>query len=133
MAKIAVTFEPVFHLPLTPEDVLLIQHLALHHYDWRCIGAARVGGFIFGWRNMTRPPEPSTSVEASRDQIDVTLKVLELRRSGLLHGRDADLKRADELSATLLTAVFHWQHRQPAPIDIDTAVGFNLTRSAAHG
>lgn len=131
--KIAVTLDPVFHLPLEPSDARLLQDLALHHYDWDCIAAGRVGGFIFGWVNMLCHGERADSVRATRRQMDLTLKVLELRGSGLLHGREEDRKRAGELSSILHVTLQHWHHRQPPGITIDTAVGFNLPRSANHG
>lgn len=124
--KIEVTFNPTFHLPLTLADAQLLRELAGQHYDGACKAAADAGpgGFINGWCNWLTPygdpEETPTTVEASTHEIDLALKILAMRGSGLLHGRDADLQRANMLARDLRSCLDRWPFIKPASTTINT-------------
>jgi hypothetical protein len=123
--KIAVTFQPVFHLPLSLADAQLLRELARNHYDWTCKRAAMAepGGFINGWCNMlehtTEEPGEPLTVSATWRDMDLTLKVLEMRRA-MLPSRPSDLARADALNRDLHAALDRWPFIKPAETTITT-------------
>lgn len=84
--EIEISSRPVFLLQMTRQAVLLLQDLALHHYDGRCIGAGKCGGFIYGWVNhLTMGDEASQvqQVKAEPDQMDTMMKIMEMPPPGL--------------------------------------------------
>lgn len=121
--KIEVTFQPVFHLPLTHDDTLLLCDLAAKHYDLACQQAGAIGGFLYGWQNRLYPnTEPQeTTVPATWREIDLTLKVLERRPLLALHEhRAVDLARAETLARDLRACLDRWPYIKPAANTIDT-------------
>lgn len=120
--KITVTCEPVFHLPLTVQDVQILCELAESHYDATCKQAAAVGGFLFGWSNAVGDLDMGIPVHVagSTRQLDIALKALEMRSSGILDGRKAAGERAEKLARDLRVCLDRWPYIKPADCIIDT-------------
>lgn len=140
--KIEITASPVFRLPLTAEDVALLRELAAVHYDGHCKASGAVGGFLYGWWNMVSlvnltdtgtgvvEREPPPLVRATFDQIDITLKIMEMAGPYLRgNRREGELPRVDTLRRDLRAALDHWNRTSKFWCEnIDTA-----TAGAHHG
>lgn len=114
--KIEITARPEFHLPFTVEDVKLLRELAEAHYDGRCKAAGAPGGFLYGWNNRLTLVEGETyegtpTVPATSDNIDITLKIIEMAGPYLGgNRRQAELDRIGSLNRALLSATDQWRH-----------------------
>lgn len=78
--KIEIVLQPLFSLQLTRDDVEPLIQLASHHYDAVCRAAARPGGFLYGWRNITSVTvavDHTPSCTATRRELDTVLKICE--------------------------------------------------------
>lgn len=79
--KMIVRAVPKFCLILTHEQVKAIIKTASTHYSMDCKMAARVGGFLYGWLNITAPVEGGSAspIECTGTfrEMDLLLKVLE--------------------------------------------------------
>lgn len=80
--KMIVRAVPKFCLILTHAQVKAIVKTANMHYSMDCKMAASVGGFIYGWLNMTAPvagEESASPIECTGTfrEMDLLLKVLE--------------------------------------------------------
>lgn len=114
--RIEVVGEPQIRVPLTVAQVDLLLMLSSHHYSGDCRelsapagtrGATLNAGMLSGWRNQIalRLQDDGTpcsyAVSASIRQLDLCLKVLELR--GVCDGGEREV--ASALSAAFLHAL----------------------------
>lgn len=69
---------------LTPDETKSLHSLSASHYDWRCIHAGKVGGFIHGLMNCFVWFEVEGDIVPSKlswDQVDTLCKILEQSRT----------------------------------------------------
>jgi len=115
--KIEVVGEPRIRMPLTVAQVSLLLKLSAHHYSGDCrelsapagsMGATTNAGMLSGWRNQialrledSGDRAAAHAVSASIRQLDLCLKVLELR--GVCD--DSERELASALSRAILQAM----------------------------
>jgi hypothetical protein len=98
--QINVAATPRFSLPLSQAHIELLTQLSRSHYDSMCkaAGVPGVEGFIHGWGGRLafaqEEGEPAPKVDATRSQLDLTLKILE---------NTMGLPKADVATAQYLT------------------------------
>lgn len=116
--KIEVVGQPLIRMPLTVAQVDLLLKLSAHHYSVDCrelsapagaMGATPNAGLFSGWRNQIafcaedsgEEGPTAQAVSASIRQLDLCLKVLELRGAC----KDSEREMASALSAAILNAL----------------------------
>lgn len=116
--KIEIVGQPLIRMPLTVGQVDLLLKLSAHHYSGDCRelsapagsrGASDNAGMLSGWRNQIAlrledsgdAGVAAQAVSASLRQLDLCLKVLELR--GVCE--DSERKMASALSTAILQAL----------------------------
>lgn len=68
--------QPIFWIKMDAATVDVLIKLALRHYDSKCKQSARLGGFLWGWRNTVNFNAES-SCRATWDNLDTSLKICE--------------------------------------------------------
>lgn len=78
--EIEIYGNPKFYIPLTKEHVAVLTKLSGSHYDGVCKSASRLGGFIYGWKNLVEfaTNDEATPCHASGRELDTCLKILEM-------------------------------------------------------
>jgi hypothetical protein len=112
---IEITMRPVFWLSLFRRDVDILLKLAEHHYDSECRAAGRLGGFLFGWRNVTSQQDDQSATEiedvskcnGTRRDLDIVMKICEGARPAVRSRliTQEDMARVDILCSTIMTAL----------------------------
>lgn len=71
-----ITGRPEFHFVLDKTTLDLIHQLSVSHYDAKCRGASRLGGFIYGW---TQRMDDNAEAEctATFQELDLLTKICE--------------------------------------------------------
>ena len=72
------SYEVRAEIELTLAEVDTLIELGQRHYDYRCQGETKPGGFIWGWRIQLAmaSPEP-TPICVRFQEVDLTCKILE--------------------------------------------------------
>lgn len=96
-----------FWIALTPDHVAILKRAAEWHYDGTCNKAAQVGGFIFGWMNVTTQFPGQTEMpkcSASFRELDLCLKILEIAGS-IMFPDQIDIERVFEMRKSFRAAL----------------------------
>jgi hypothetical protein len=89
-----------FRLPLTLEEVTIIEKIAQHHYDSACRATATEKGILGQWKQTLELAKeynwPDEKVRANFSDLDLITKVLESCNRSVLHD-----KEKEEIAASL--------------------------------
>lgn len=107
--KIQITLTPVFWILFTPKQLNLLSKWASLHYDSVCKQSGELGGFIYGWINVTSQlaylltqGDALPACRATWRDCDITLKICEMIQYGIPEDEQVICK---EITASIRAAM----------------------------